>query len=161
MTKQGSTLNVVIKSCVLMVFFLALGGAIVFYTGVLQGASSSEGLSGLVSVKGTVKVADLGLSKGEVKKINRMINKHEDTFSRFNFYLDTTGEPGRINANTELIVAVVLETDGQCEVRSWSKKIYRNNLVPQMVTYIKKAAAEYEKFKQFPDVKQNFKCLYI
>lgn len=144
-----------------MTIFLALSGAIVFYSGVIQGGVSSEGLSGLVSVKGPVKLQDLDLSKGEVKRINRTVANHSQTFTRFNLYLETANEPGEINANTQLVMAVVLETDGDCEVRSWSKKMYRSDLVPQVLSYIKKAATEYENFKKFPDVKQKFKCLYI
>lgn len=161
MGKKGCNLNGVIKACVAMVFFATLAGSVVFYSGVIQGGISDDGLSGLVSVKGTVTAKALGLSKGEVKRINRMVARHDKTFTRFNLHLDTSREPGSINANTQLVMAMVLETDGECEVRSWSKKLYRSELVPQMVTYIQKAAKEYEKFKKFPDVKQNFKCLYI
>lgn len=161
MTKNGKTLNSVLKASVLMVFFAALAGLVVFYTGVLQGGMSTDGLSGLVSVKGTVTAEALNLTEGEVKRINRTVASYADTFTQFNLHLEKSREPGPINAKSRLVMAMVLETDSECEVRSWSKKLYRSDLVPQMVSYIKKAAVEYQKFRKYPDVKQNFKCLYI
>ena len=139
-----------------------MAGLIVFKTGVLTGGEAAgEGLSGMVSVKGTVKVEDLSLSRSEVSKINRAVADHKDTFSQVDLFLDVKDGSRTIESGTVLIWAMVLETDGDCEVRSWSRKISRNDLVPQMILYMNKAAKEYEQFRKYPDVKQNFKCLYI
>ena len=139
-----------------------MAGLIVYKTGVFTGGdSASQGLSGMVSVKGTVKVEDLHLSQSEVSKINRAVSGHKDTFSQVDLFLDVKDGGRTIDPKTVLIWAMVLETDGDCEVRSWSRKISRSDLVAQMILYMNKAAEEYEKFRKYPDVKQNFKCLYI
>ena len=151
-----------VKAAAIFVLFICLAGLIVFKTGVFVGSDVAEqGLSGLVSVKGTVKVEDLKLSQSEVSKINRAVDGHKDTFSQVDLFLDVKDGSRAIGSKTVLIWAMVLETDGDCEVRSWSRKISRSDLVAQMILYMNKAAKEYEQFKKYPDVKQNFKCLYI
>lgn len=162
MSKKNSGSNTVLKTCLIVVLFLSMAGAVVFKTGVFKSNNSGgDGLSGLVSVKGTVKVEALGLSVSEVRKINRAVDSHKDMFTQVDLFLDAKGGNGRIDSNTVLVMAMVLETNGDCEVRSWSRKVSRADLVSQMVLYMKKAAKEYDQFKKFPDVKQNFKCLYI
>jgi hypothetical protein len=108
-----------------------------------------------------VKLEDLALSRNEVVKINRAVEEHRDTFTQIGLFLDAKSLSGSIDDKTVLVWAMVLETNGDCEVRSWSRKVARADLVPQMVLYMTKAAREYEQFKKFPDVKQDFKCLYI
>jgi hypothetical protein len=151
-----------LKAAAFFVLFCCMAGLIVFKTGILTGGDApGQGLAGTVAVKGTVKVEDLNLSKSEVSKINRAVADHRDTFSQVDLFLDVKDGRRTIDANTVLIWAMVLETDGDCEVRSWSRKISRSDLVAQMILYMNKAAKEYEQFKKYPDVKQNFKCLYI
>lgn len=162
MGKKSSNQQTVFKVSVIVVLFLFMVGLVVFKTGVLESSDSfSDGLSGLVAVKGTVKAADLGLTKNEVKKINRAVDSHQAMFSQVDVFLDSKGGKGGIDQSTVLVMAMVLETNGECEVRSWSRKVPRSELVPQMILYMNKAAKEYEQFKKYPDVKQNFKCLYI
>jgi len=161
MTKKKSDSNMFFKTTIILILFSAMGGLIAFKTGAFEKGLSSEGLSGVVSVKGTVKFEDLNLSTGEVQKINRAVSTHKKTFAQVDLFLDAKGDPEKMNGKTVLVWAMVLETNGDCEVRSWSRKISRGDLVPQMVLYMNKAAREYEEFKRFPDVKQNFKCLYI
>lgn len=162
MAKKKSDGNTFLKTSVILVVFLALAGLLAFKTGLIQrDGASVEGLSGIVSVRGTVKLADLNLSKSEVKKINRAVDQHKGTFDQIDLFLDAKDGSNDMNNKTVLVWAMVLETNGDCEVRSWSRKISRENLVPQMVIYMNKAAKEYEEFKRFKDVKQNFKCLYI
>jgi hypothetical protein len=147
---------------VVLVLLIALGSVVAFSTGLFTGERvASDGLSGLVSVKGTVKLEDLALSRNEVVKINRAVEEHRDTFTQIGLFLDAKSLSGSIDDKTVLVWAMVLETNGDCEVRSWSRKVARADLVPQMVLYMTKAAREYEQFKKFPDVKQDFKCLYI
>lgn len=135
---------------------------LVFKTGLIKSsAADSDGLSGLVAVKGTVDVAELDLTGNEVKRINRAVNDHKSMFTQVDIFLDAKEGSNPGNSKTMLVMAMVLETNGDCEVRSWSRKISRKELVPQMILYMKKAAEEYSQFKKFPDVKQNFKCLYI
>lgn len=162
MTKRESGFNSFLKACFIVALFLSMAGLVAFKIGVFdKGLSNSEGLSGLVSVKGTVSLDDLSLSKNEVKKLNRAVNTHKQTFTQVDLFLDVKDGSRDVDKNTVLVWAMVLETNGECEVRSWSRKISRDDLVTQMVLYINKAAREYEDFKKFPDVKQNFKCLYI
>lgn len=151
-----------LKAATIFVLFLFMAGLIVFKTGIFTGGDAAEkGLSGLVSVKGTVRIENLNLSKSEVTKINRAVAGHQDTFSQVDLFLDVKDGSREIDPKTVLIWAMVLETNGDCEVRSWSRKVSRGDLVAQMILYMNKAAKEYEKFKKYPDVKQNFKCLYI
>ncbi len=149
------------KATVITLLLLVMAGAIAYGSGVLtSGSGDSDGLSGLVSVKGTVNLDALNLSTSEVKRINRIVGEHRDMFSQVDVFLDAKGD-GKITGKTVLVMAMVLETNGDCEVRSWSRKVSRTDLVPQMIRYMGKAAAEYKQFKKYPDVKQNFKCLYI
>jgi hypothetical protein len=147
---------------VALALLIAMGCVVAFGAGLVSGdTAASDGLSGIVSVKGTVKLEDLDLDKSEVMKINRAVEEHKDTFTQVALFLDAKSESGSIDSTTVLVWAMVLETNGECEVRSWSRKVDRADLVPQIVLYMKKAAREYEQFKKYPDVKQNFKCLYI
>lgn len=162
MGKKRTGSNTFFKISVIMVLFLAMAGLVAFKTTIFRtGSPHSEGLSGLVSVKGTVSLKQLDLSRNEVKKINRAVSAHKETFSQVNLFLDMKGDSSKIDKTTTLVWAMTLQTNGDCEIRSWSRKIPRNDLVAQMVLYMNKAAREYKEFKRFPDVKQNFKCLYI
>lgn len=162
MHKKNSGSNKFFKSSLLAIIFFCLAGVLIFKTGILHSGTGGEsGLSGLVSVKGTVKIDDLGLSGNEVKRINRAVAGHKDMFTQVDLFLDAKSGRDAAKPTTVLVMAMVLETNGDCEVRSWSRKISRADLVPQLIKYMNRAAKEYEQFKQFPDVKQNFKCLYI
>ncbi|MUM76349.1 hypothetical protein GKC30_01730 [Pseudodesulfovibrio sp. F-1] len=123
--------------------------------------AASDGLSGLVSVKGTVSLKALELTGGEVMEINRAVQEHSALFRQIDLFLDAKTVSGRIEGDTILVWAMVLEADGDCEVRSWSRKVERAALVSQMVHYMQKAAREYEEFRKHPDVTRNFKCIYI
>lgn len=159
--KSGSSYTTM-KVAVFAVLFFLMAGMVIFKSGVFSGSSSSDdGLSGLVAVKGTVSAEALGLSGSELKKINRAVNGHKDMFTQVDLFLDAKDGKDASQSSTVLVMAMVLETNGDCEVRSWSRKVSRSDLVPQLIIYMKKAAKEYEQFKKFPDVKQNFKCLYI
>ena len=81
MTNKSSSINTFFKTSVILVLFLTMAGLVIFKTGVLDGKGSSNGgLSGIVSVMGTVKLADLNLSKREIRKINRAVAAHKATF---------------------------------------------------------------------------------
>jgi len=162
MKKKKMDSNIVLKISLISVLFVAMAIVVVVKTDVLKsGDVHADGLSGLVSVKGTVKVEDLNLSLAEVKKINRAVSTYKDTFSQVDLFLDAKKGIANMNGKTILVMAMVLETNGECEVRSWSRKVSRNDLVSQIVLYMNKAAKEYDQFKKYPDVTQNFKCLYI
>lgn len=141
---------------------LAVWCVVLFAPGLFSGErAASDGLSGLVSVKGTVKLEALELTGGEVMEINRAVQEHRAVFRQIDLFLDAKTSSGRIEADTVLVWAMVLEADGECEVRSWSRKVERAALVPQMVHYMQKAAREYAEFRKHPDVTRNFKCIYI
>lgn len=158
-TKKNSQSHTGVKFTVVMLLAMAMVSVVVYGTGVMAPSASSDGLSGLVSVKGTVNVDALNLSTSEISRINRVVDEHSDMFTKIDVYLDAKTK--EIDGNTVLVMALVLDTNGDCEVRSWSRKISRQDLVSQLVRYMGKAAGEYEQFKKYPDVKQNFKCLYI
>lgn len=160
-TKKGSQSNYGVKASIFVLLLLAMAGLIAYGSGVIEsGSKSGDGLSGLVSVKGTVNLEALKLSKSEVAMINRAVDKHQDMFNQVDLYIDSKGGSD-IDDKTVLVMALVLDANGECEVRSWSRKVVRHDLVSQLVRYMGKAANEYEQFKKYPDVKQNFKCLYI
>ncbi len=162
MGKKNSGSKSFLKISTIMTIFIVMIGLVVFKAGVFdRGLSGNEGLSGIVSVRGTVKLDDLNLSNGEIKKLNRAVVAHRKTFTQVDLFLNTKDGSKDISAKTILVWAMVLDTNGDCEVRSWSRKVSRSEFVAQVVRYIDKAAGEYEEFKRFPDVKQNFKCLYI
>lgn len=155
-------INLYLKATAVMTFFACLGAVVVFKLGVLDvGNVSTNGLSGMVAVKGSVSADDLGLNADEVKKINRTVEAHRGIFAKVDLFLDAKQRGDASKGTTVLVMAMVLETNEDCEVRSWSRKISRKDLVSQVVVYMEKAAKEYKQFKKYPDVKQNFKCLYI
>nr|WP_321255389.1 hypothetical protein [uncultured Pseudodesulfovibrio sp.] len=144
------------------VFFVLLIGIVVFKVGLLTSMQAAgNGLSGLVSVRGAVSLDDLRLTKAEVSTINKAVDLHRNTFTQIILTLHVKGGTEKINKNTEMAWSLALETSGNCEVRSWNRKVKRDRLVKQMVSYMEKAAREYKDFKKFPDVEQNFKTLYI
>jgi len=142
--------------------FVVMIGLIVTQTGILGGdGGSGEGLSAAVAVKGTVRMHDLHLSESEVGRINRAVDEHKDTFTQVDLFLDVKDDARSIAPDTVMVWAMVLKANGDCEVRSWSRKVARSDLVPQMILYMNKAAKEYGEFQKHPDVRQSFKCLYI
>jgi cell division protein FtsI/penicillin-binding protein 2 len=142
-------------------FLIAVAGTIYFQTDLFRAGSSDSGLSGLVSVRGSVSLDQLSLSEQEIVVINQAVAKYRDTFSKVDLVVDTVGKVDKITPTTVLVFAVELETSGDLVVKSWSRKIPRDKMVSQLVGYMGKAAREYKEFKRFPDVKQNFKTLYI
>lgn len=155
-------MNSLMKASLAVAFFACLVGVIALKLGVLDvGNVPSDGLTGMVSVKGSVSAKDLGLTESEVKMINRTVESHKAMFTQVDVFLDSKGQDEPSKGKTVLVMALVLETDSDCEVRSWSRKVTRKDFVSQVIVYMNKAAKEYEQFKKHPDVKQNFKCLYI
>ncbi|WP_242012313.1 hypothetical protein [Pseudodesulfovibrio cashew] len=114
----------------------------------------------MVAVKGTVRVEDLGLTGEEVGRLNRAVESHKTMFTKVALFLDYSGD-SRMTDKTVLVMAMILETGGDCEVRSWGRKVSRAELVSQVALYMDKAAIEYERFLKYPDVKKNFRSLYI
>lgn len=142
-------------------FLVAVTGLICFQTDLLRLSASERGLSGLVSVRGSVSLEQLGLSDQEIGVINQAVDKYRDSFSKVDLVVDTVGHADKITPKTILVFAVELQTNGDLVVKSWSRKVPRDKMVGQLVAYMGKAAGEYKEFKRFPDVKQNFKTLYI
>lgn len=142
-------------------FFVAVAGVVYFQTELFRGLHTGRGLSGLVSVRGSVSLEQLALSEGEIDEINRAVARYRGTFSKVGLIVDTVERVDEITPSTVLVVAVELQTNGDLVVKSWSRKVTRDKVVSQLVGYMGKAAGEYEEFKKFPDVKQNFKTLYI
>jgi len=162
MGKKEPGLKALLRISVILAMFLCLGGLLFSRIGILEyGEDPAEGLSAMVAVKGAVGLEDLALTESEVTKINQSVDAHKGTFNQVDLFLDVKGGANSASKSTVLVWAMVLETNGDCEVRSWSRKVTRGDLVRQMVMYMDKAAQEYQDFKRYPDVKQNFKCLYI
>jgi len=150
-----------IRVGLILLAFLLMAGLIIARIGVFHIGADDEGLSGIVSIKGTVKADELRLTGGEVRKLNRAVEEHRDTFSKVDLFLDVKDKSPAVEPDTVLVWAMILKANGDCEVRSWSRKVLRSELVPQMIIYMERAAKEYREFKKHPDVKQSFKCLYI
>lgn len=145
-----------------VVFFLIAGFGLVLFKGqIFQKVGTSRGLSGLVAVRGSVSLDQLNFSVKEISAINKVVNQHRNTFTKVDLVVDAVGPVDRIDESTELELAMILQTNEQLVVKSWSRKITRGKMVAQVVSYMYKAAREYKEFKRFPDVKQNFKTLYI
>ncbi|MEF2230396.1 MAG: hypothetical protein V3571_05670 [Pseudodesulfovibrio sp.] len=162
MERKGLFSRTSFRTGAIFVVFLVMIGLIVTRTGIFWGdRTDGEGLSDIVAVKGTVKVDDLHLSEVEVSRLNRAVEGHKGTFAQVDLFLDVKAGAKDIAPETVLIWAMVLKADGECEVRSWSRKVARSDLVPQMILYMNKAAREYGEFQKHPDVRQSFKCLYI
>jgi len=150
-----------IRVGLIILAFLLMAGVIVARIGIFSGGADDEGLSGIVAIKGTVKPEELRLTGGEVRKLNRAVEEHRETFSKVDLFLDVKDKSLSIKSDTVLVWAMILKANGDCEVRSWSRKVPRAELVSQMIIYMDRAAKEYREFKKHPDVKQSFKCLYI
>lgn len=159
--KAGSGKRFPVGFFALFFFIVAAAGLIYFQPGLFRGHATGRGLSGLVSVRGAVTLKQLALTDQEIADINRTMQKYGDTFTRMALTVDTVGHVDAITAKTVLVFAVELQTSGDLVVKSWSRKVPRDRVVPRLTAYVGKAASEYEKFKRFPDVKQNFKTLYI
>ncbi|WP_207264669.1 hypothetical protein [Desulfovibrio sp. Huiquan2017] len=145
----------------LLFFFAATAGLVYFQTDLFRGHASGYGLSGLVSVRGSVPLEQLALTDQEIGIINRTVQKYHDTFIRMDLVVDTLDDVDKITPKTILVFAVELQTKGDLVVKSWNRKVPRGKMIPQIAAYVDKAAREYGEFKRFPDVKQNFKTLYI
>lgn len=164
MINKGFSANRYTRVSLLVAASFVLAGFVLVYfkTGLLRSDSAgSEGMSGLVSVRGSVSLDQLDFSRQEIRAINQAVDAYRKTFTKVDMIVDTVGRVGDIQEDTVLVFAVSLKTNGELEVKSWSRKIERKNLVSQFVGYIRRAATEYEEFKKFPDVKRNFKTLYI
>ena len=145
----------------LICFLIAGVGLVYFKTDILRAvAPQPGGMSGLVSVRGSVSLEQLHFTQQEIQAINQVVNANQKTFTKVDMIVDAVGHVNEIKEDTVLVFAVSL-TAGDLEVKSWSRKMQRKILVAQFVDYIRKAATEYEEFKKFPDVKKNFKTLYI
>lgn len=163
MTKKGAVAgrNSKVGLLAVVCFLIAGIGLVYFKTDLLRFDSTrTEGLSGLVAVRGSVSLDQLHLSEQEIAAINTVVNAHKNTFTKVDMIVDALGHVNEINEDTVLVFAVSLKA-GDLEVKSWSRKLERRVLVAQFVDYIRKAATEYEEFRKFPDVKKNFKTLYI
>lgn len=150
-------------SAVALVSFLLAGAALIYFkTDLFRNTTPGPvGLSGLVSVRGSVSLEQLDFSKREIQAINKVVAAHRDTFTHVGMVVDAVGKTDTVNETTVLVFAMELKTSGDLEVKSWSRKVKRGALVDQVVAYMYKAAKEYEEFQKFPDVKRNFKTLYI
>lgn len=155
---KSSKASLLVVACILLVGV----GLIYFKTDLLKtSATRPSGISGLVSVRGSVSLEQLDLSRQEIRAINNAVTAHKATFTQVDMIVDSVGNGDRIEEDTVLVFAVSMKTKGDLEVKSWSRKIERRKMVAQFVDYIRKAAMEYERFQEFPDVKKNFKTLYI
>lgn len=162
MGTKANTKNKAITISIILLAFIVLGSFALIRTELFQNTGNDRGgLSGLVSVRGTVSLEQLKLSKKEIAAINAAVNEHRDTFNGVGLYLDTKGDPDHITPSSEMTWALDLDTSSDIKVKSWSRKVNRGSLVSQMVAYMHKAAREYKEFQRYPDVKQNFKTLYI
>lgn len=146
---------------ILILFLVAVGGVVYFQTDLLRMVEKEPGLSGLVSVRGGVSLEQLKLTAGEIGIINSAVDRYRDTFTGVKLVVDSVGRIDHVEPGTVLVMAVELQTSGELVVKSWSRKLPRSKLVAQLTSYMAKAADEYNEFKRFPDVKQNFKTLYI
>ncbi|MBG0788985.1 MAG: hypothetical protein H0S80_00635 [Desulfovibrionaceae bacterium] len=159
--RAGFGRNSKVGMLAVMCFLIAGISLVYFKTDLIRHvAAKPESLSGLVTVRGAVSLDQLHLSQQEVHAINQVVNDHKDTFSKVDMIVDAVGHVNEITEDTLLVFAVSLKA-GDLEVKSWSRKLERRILVAQFVDYIRKAATEYEEFRKFPDVKKNFKTLYI
>lgn len=164
MSNSESGISLLAKVAVIVTIFVLLGSLVVYQTGFFADnplLSKSAGLTDRVVVKGSVRVEQLKLSGKEVRQINRAVSKHAKTFSQVALYVDSKVMPGKIVRGSTLEWAMVLDAGEGMEVRSWSRKVSRIHLVPEVVMYMDKAAKEFKHFKAYPDVQQSFKCLYI
>jgi len=148
---------------VALMCFIFAGAALMYFKTDLfrSGTRGPVELSGLVSVRGSVSLKHLNFSSREIQAINKAVMVHKNTFTHVGMVVDAVGRVDQINESTVLVFAMELKTGGDLAVKSWSRKVNRKALVDQVVAYMYKAAKEYDEFKKFPDVKRNFKTLYI
>lgn len=146
---------------IMVLFLAAFTGVAYFKTDLLRLMDKEPGLSGLVSVRGSVSLEQLKLTASEISVINNAVTRYRDTFSGVELVLNGVDRSEAIEPNTVLVMAVELKTTGDLVIKSWERKLPRGKLVAQLTSYMQKAAEEYNEFKRFPDVKQNFKTLYI
>lgn len=146
---------------VVALFLVAVGGMVYFKTDLLRMTAKEPGLSGLVSVRGSVSLERLGLTPDEIATINDTVTRYRETFTGVELVVDSVGRIDKVEPDTVLVMSVELRTSGDLVVKSWSRKLPRGKLVAQLTSYLEKAADEYNEFKRFPDVQQKFKTLYI
>ena len=155
------------KILFIVLLFALFMGAVAFKAGVvdissLKRASFGPELSDVISLSGPVKARDLNLSTGEIRQINRALLKHRTVFPHVRLVLDVKGQsrPVTVDPGTMLDMAMVLEVDSECQVRSWNRTVARRDLAGQMVRYMDKCAEEYDHYKDAPGMK-NIRYLYI
>lgn len=159
--KTGTGKQLPVGVFAVIMLLIAVSGLVVFKTQVFTGGAAKQGLSGRVSVRGTVSLEQLEFTDKEIAVINRAVNEHSQTFTRVDLIVDSDGPLEEMNGATVLVMAMELRTADAMVVKSWSRKIQRGKMVAQVSAYIGKAAVEYQEFKRFPDVQKNFKTLYI
>lgn len=153
----------------IFVVLLCAGGAlVVFKTDFLrmqraEFTSYDSELLEMVSVKGLVKLADLNLSRSEIKKLNYAALSHRETFPRVDVTLNPTTKhkPEKFEHSTPLKLSLVFKTKGETEVHCWHRTVKRCDLVPHVVRSMKQAVDEYRHYRDLPDRTRPLKRLYL
>jgi len=168
MGRKKSKSNAFRATFVIVLLLLAVGSVMAFKTDLFglqangQSKYSKELLS-IVSVKGTVRIDDLHLSKKEILKINRAALKHRSVFPEVNVSLNMSDKyaPIEIEKESKLKLDMVLKSDEGGEVKCWSRTVTRAGLVTLMVQSMNKAAIEFVHYRDSPDRSKKLKRLYI
>lgn len=151
------------------ILLMCFAGLVAFRTGVFANVPKVFGepdgipLAEQISVRGAVKVKDLGLSDKEVRKINWTVRKLGKVFNKVNVQVDMADQfaPLEVSKKTELKMVMNLETDDGCTVQSWQENVVRADFASYMVKYLKRAAVELERFREYPEFKGKFNKVYI
>ena len=157
------------KAAMIVVVFLALTALVVLKSGVVESnvfhdkPRFDQALLSSVAISGAVKSAALNLAPNEIKKLNYAALKHRNIFEKLNFHLNYGTRDGgsEVAKDTLLEMSVRLDVDGGGEITSWNTKVRRKDMVRDMVRYVDKAAAEYDRFMKIEGSKKTFKRLYI
>lgn len=155
------------KVVAIIMGFMALTALVVFRSGIVQTVFDSKPdysreLVKAVSIRGTVKQDDLKLSSGEIKTINNVALKYRKQFTKVNLNFNYAAKEGprEVKPDTPLVMDIMLDLSDGAQIRSWSKKLPRRKVVPDMVDYINKAASELERYKKLEGDKP-FKRFYL
>lgn len=121
-----------------------------------------EALVSELSLKGSVRSAELDLSRKEIKQINIVVLRYRKDFPQVDVQLDRAGREAtrEVKGDTLLRMIVTLKVSNDCEMQSWGQRVTRNDLAPEMVASIERGASEFEHYRASLDKKGKFKFYY-
>jgi|GEM_PF-2420296 len=143
---------------VTLVLMLAIGAVVVFQTdllGLKKGSRYDDELLSSVKITGTIKAKDLKLTGKEITSLNALSRSYGDLFSTMdmNLVLENKYAPIIIEHDTTMVLKLTCSAQDS-EVVFRSREVKRSELVKHMERSMKKAEAEFKRYREGAGGKQ-------